>query len=118
MLRAKGGDRVGAGFYWNRHELAAEIVPKEGGVLKGAAGETYIRLPLLVVLLLAPIMGAVYAFFLPFIGFAMVLMYLAGRLRRLFTTTPPAKAQAARPAAAAGVKTAAAEAEEPLRKAA
>jgi hypothetical protein len=32
----------------------------------------------------------VYAFSLPFIGFAMVLMYLAGRLRSLFSTTPPA----------------------------
>ena len=48
------------------------------------------RLPLLALLVIAPVMGALYAFFLPFIGIAMVLMYLAGRLRGLFRTTPPA----------------------------
>jgi hypothetical protein len=37
-------------------------------------------------------MGAAYAMFLPFIGFAMVAMFLTGRLKALFTTTPPADA--------------------------
>ena len=49
-----------------------------------------VTLSLLLLLLLAPLMGALYAFFLPFIGLAMFAMYLAGRLRGLFRTTPPA----------------------------
>ena len=97
MLRYKGGETVKPGFYFNLAEWEAQVVPKEGGVLTGAAENPYIRMPLPAVLVLAPLMGAVYAFFLPFIGFAMVMMYLAGRLRRLFTTTPPAKAVEARP---------------------
>jgi hypothetical protein len=48
----------------------------------------------------------------------MVLMYLAGRLRRLFTTTPPAEAEAVRPAAKEGTAKAEAETEAHLPKAA
>ena len=85
-----GGDNVRFGFYWSVKEWEAEIVPKEGGELKGSADLSYVRLPLVAVLMLAPLMGALYAFFLPFIGIAMVLMFLAGRLRAKFRTTPPA----------------------------
>ncbi|HEX6974140.1 MAG TPA: hypothetical protein VF147_07055 [Vicinamibacterales bacterium] len=86
----RGGESVRFGFYWNLKEWEAQIVPKEGGELKGDADMVYVRLPLLAVLFLAPLMGALYAFFLPFIGIAMFLMYLAGKLRGLFRTTPPA----------------------------
>ena len=85
-----GGDNVRFGFYWNVKEWEAQIVPKEGGELKASDQVTFVRLPLLALLVIAPVMGALYAFFLPFIGIAMVLMYLAGRLRGLFRTTPPA----------------------------
>lgn len=85
-----GGDNVRFGFYWNVKEWEAQIVPKEGGELKGSRGLSYVRLPLVAILMLAPLMGALYAFFLPFIGIAMVLMFLAGKLRGLFRTTPPA----------------------------
>ncbi|OFW04799.1 MAG: hypothetical protein A3H96_10315 [Acidobacteria bacterium RIFCSPLOWO2_02_FULL_67_36] len=89
-MKFHGGDEVRFGFYWNVREWEAQIVPREGGELKGRADVTYVRLPLLALLVLAPIMGGVYAIFLPFIGIAMVLMYLAGRLRSFFKTTPPA----------------------------
>jgi hypothetical protein len=90
LTRNTGGERVKPGLYWNAREWEAQVVPPEGGVLKGKEDITYVRLPLLFALIVAPLMGAAYAFFLPFIGFAMVGMYLAGRLRRMFTTTPPA----------------------------
>ena len=32
-----GGDNVRFGFYWNVREWEAQIVPKEGGELKGRA---------------------------------------------------------------------------------
>jgi len=85
-----GGDTVRFGFYWNLGEWEAQIVPKEGGELKGSGDQAYLRMPLLALLVLAPLMGALYAFFLPFIGIAMVLMFLAGRLRGMFKTPPPA----------------------------
>jgi hypothetical protein len=110
MTRYKAGDNVKAGFYWNRAEWEAHIVRPEGGVLPGAEGTTYVRLPLLAVLVLAPIMGAAYAMFLPFIGFAMVAAYLTGRLRRVVTTTPPAAEQRVRFEAPREGKKAAAEA--------
>ena len=86
-----GGEDVKAGFYWNLREWEANIIPREGGVLKGGEEARYLRVPLPVLLFAAPVMGAAYAMFLPFIGFAMVAMYLAGRLKAIFTTTPPAR---------------------------
>jgi hypothetical protein len=94
-----GGDTVGYGFYWNVGEWEAQIVPKEGGELKGTAAANFVRLPLLALLVLAPLMGAAFAFFLPFIGFALLVMFLAGKLRSMFTTTPPAVDATAKAAA-------------------
>lgn len=90
MTKYTAGERVKRGFYCNLKTWEAQTVSGEGGVLNGAAGETFVRLPILAVLALAPIMGAVYAIFLPFIGFAMVAMYIGGLLKRQFTRTPPA----------------------------
>jgi hypothetical protein len=88
-----GGERVKFGFYWNLAEWEAQIVPAEGGELKGEGTDRYIRLPLLALLVVAPLMGAAFAFFLPFIGFAMVAVYLMKRIRSVVTrTTPPAEA--------------------------
>ncbi len=86
-----GGEQVKAGFYWNLREWEANIIPREGGVLPARDDARYVRVPLPVLLVVAPVMGAAYAMFLPFIGFAMVAMYLAGLIKRTFTTTPPAK---------------------------
>lgn len=119
MLKFNGGDVVKAGFYWNLAEWDATVVPREGGPLPGEADAKYVRLPLLVVLPLAPMMGAVYAFFLPFIGIAMVITSLVRWAGRGFRTVPPA-AEAAAPApkaAPAGAARREAEVEE-LRKAA
>jgi hypothetical protein len=91
-LRYTGGEIVKAGFYWNLREWEVNIVAREGGPLKGTADARYVRVPLPALLLLAPIMGAAYAMFLPFIGFAMLAAFLAGRLKALFTSTPPADA--------------------------
>lgn len=86
-----GGDSVKFGFYWNMKEWEAQIVPAAGGTLNGDVTAKYLRLPLLAVLVIAPLMGLAYAMFLPFIGFAMVAAFLTGRLRRTVGgTTPPA----------------------------
>lgn len=89
-----GGDLVKFGFYWNLAEWEAQIVPAAGGELKGTRNDRYVRLPLLALLVIAPLMGAAFAFFLPFIGFAMVALYLMRRVRRVVTTTTPPAADA------------------------
>lgn len=88
MLRHHGGSRVKCGFYWNLAKWEIVTVPKEGGILPGALEHRYVRVPILLLLAFAPVMGGLYVTFLPFIGFAMVLGY-AGRktgeaIRRAF----------------------------------
>jgi hypothetical protein len=80
-----GGEQVRFGFYWNMTEWEVQIVPREGGVLKGVPSARYMRMPLLLLLVVAPLMGAVYAMFLPFIGIAVFVHHMLGRLGRLFT---------------------------------
>ena len=76
MLRHKGGDRVGKGTYWNFNTLAREDFRDEG-ILPGDAKMAYYRMSAATLILLAPVLGLMYAAFLPFIGIAMVVKLLA-----------------------------------------
>jgi len=72
MTKYTGGERVKAGFYWNPAKWGADIVPVEGGALPGGAGTKYVRVAWPILLVAAPVMGGVFAMFLPFIGVAML----------------------------------------------
>ncbi len=89
MTKRDGGTAVRNGFYWNLAKWEMHIVPKQGGVLPGGPGDKYLKVPIAALLVVAPVMGGLYAFFLPFIGFAMVAGF-AGR-----KVTAAAKAGAA-----------------------
>jgi hypothetical protein len=102
--KRRGGDAVKFGFYWNVAEWEAQIVPAAGGTLNGDGATRYVRLPLLALLIVAPLMGAAYAMFLPFIGFAMVAMFLTGRLKAPQTRMDPPAADAAGPVVAPGME--------------
>lgn len=93
--RRRGGDAVTFGFYWNVAEWEVQIVPAAGGRLAGGEEARYVRLPLLALLVVAPLMGAAYAMFLPFIGFAMLAMFLLGRLKKPETRMDPPAVEAA-----------------------
>ncbi|MEC4676259.1 MAG: hypothetical protein VST72_04985 [Nitrospirota bacterium] len=72
MLKYKGGHKAGKGTYWNfntgeRIEITTE------GMLPGDANTAYYRLPAAGILVLGPILGLLYAAFLPFIGIAMLM---------------------------------------------
>ncbi len=71
------GSMVKGGFYLNRDKWDILTVGGKEGVLPGAAGERYLRLPVLAVVLLAPLLGGLFVVFLPFIGFALVVQHLA-----------------------------------------
>jgi hypothetical protein len=77
MLTA--GTMVKGGFYWNRDRLNLITVNGKEGLLPGTDGQRYMRIPVLAMLLLAPMLGGLFVMFMPFIGFALVFQHL-GRL--------------------------------------
>jgi len=79
MLTHRGGTRVRAGFYWDRARWTLVTLPGGGGVLPGGEERGYLRVPVLLLLVLAPVMGGLYVLFLPFIGFTMVIGLAAKR---------------------------------------
>lgn len=85
MFRYAGGDTVRQGFYWNAHKWEVTLIERQGGVLPGEGAERFARVPVLAMLLVAPIMGGLYVVFLPFIGVAMVADYVARRVARAIT---------------------------------
>jgi hypothetical protein len=80
MTKHNGGNAVKAGFYWNLKKW--EMVPLSGigGTLPGGPGDRYLKVPIVAFLFVAPVMGGLYAFFLPFIGFAMLAAFLGRKI--------------------------------------
>ncbi len=75
----KGGHKVAAGTYWNVKN-GERVDMEQEGVLPGDRKDTYIKAPGAVVLAAGPILGLIFAVFLPFIGIAMALMALGGKI--------------------------------------
>jgi hypothetical protein len=75
MARHHGGDKVNAGFYLNVESWEVTTLSGKGGTLPGGTSAIFRRVPTLGALMFAPLMGAVYAIFLPFIGIALVAQY-------------------------------------------
>ena len=67
-----GGANAPAGFYWNTKEWELETLSGKGGKLPGKNDAAYVKVPAVAMLTLAPMMGALYVMFLPFIGFALL----------------------------------------------
>lgn len=80
MRRYYSGSKVKAGFYWNPQGWEVHPIPGKGGTLPGEAETHYYRIPMLLMLFGAPLLGLVYVIFLPFIGFAMVFSFLGQKL--------------------------------------
>ncbi len=102
MAPRNGGTKGKGGYFWSRDEWRVVVV-KDGEALPGASDERYVKIPTTAMLLLAPVMGGLFVVFLPFVGFALVAHQLGKqtlatvRRRALHV---PAKAPAAKPAAA------------------
>lgn len=71
MLKNHGGNQVGSGTYWN-FNTGERIDINGSGSLPGSRDTVYYRLPASGILVLGPVMGLLYAAFLPFIGIAML----------------------------------------------
>ena len=79
MAKHLGGETVAAGFYMNVAEWNVETYSGNGGVLPGNADVVYRSVPVVVLLIAVLLLGAAFAMFLPFIGFAMVIGLFAKR---------------------------------------
>ncbi len=88
MFNHKGGDVVKGGFYWNQAQWRLENVEGKAGTLPGDEESRFARVPTLVLFLVAPIMGALFVVFLPFIGFALLVGMVAARGLGLFRKEP------------------------------
>lgn len=82
MTTYTGRTQVEAGFYLNRRTLHLTTLEK-AGELPGTELETYYRVPMLALLVSAPVLGLFYVMFLPFLGFAMVLHLVGTKLATL-----------------------------------
>jgi hypothetical protein len=80
MTKHIGGNAVKAGFYWNLKNWEMVTLSGAGGVLPGGGGDRYLKVPIVAFLFVAPVMGGLYAFFLPFIGFAMLAAFLGRKV--------------------------------------
>ena len=97
MKRYHGGEKVGPGVYLNMKTVSFASMSDEG-MLPGAAGDEYRAVPAIVMLVVGPALGLVYAIFLPFIGLAMVAWTLAAKLGQLTGEAAAASARVLRPA--------------------
>jgi hypothetical protein len=69
MTKLSAGTKAGRGYYFNTKTWTLHPVSVEGETLPGASNEKYLRIPLLLAFVVAPLMGAAFLMFLPFIGF-------------------------------------------------
>lgn len=77
MLITRGGNKAAQGTYWNL-STGQRVDVHEEGVLPGDGGAMFIRMNPAMLLLVGPLIGLLFAVFLPFIGIAMTL-YLIGK---------------------------------------
>ena len=85
MAKYTNGMQVGGGYYWNASNWEVEVVPSEGGRLRGGPDAKYVKVPFLALFLVVPLLGATFLMFLPVIGFALLAYAMAKRLAGLFT---------------------------------
>ncbi len=78
-MLTKGGHTVKAGTYWNLAN-GNRVQMEQEGALPGSGTTRYIKAPVAVMLSAAPVIGLVFAVFLPFIGIAMTVSLIGKKL--------------------------------------
>jgi hypothetical protein len=80
MAKYTSGMQVGGGYYWNASNWEVEVVPSEGGKLKGGPSARYVKVPFAALFVIVPLLGATFLMFLPFIGFGLFAYAIAKKL--------------------------------------
>lgn len=73
-----GGTQVKSGYYMDAGKLAFANVEKDGGTLPGGPEARWKRVPVMLVVAAAPVLGGLFVVAFPFIGFG-VAAYAVGR---------------------------------------
>jgi hypothetical protein len=94
MKRFEGSSRVPGGFYFNQKSWDLVTVSGKTGVLPGTTADLHVKVPLLLMLLGAPVFGATLVIFLPFVGIALFLHAMFRKLARPFAAGKLEKAPA------------------------
>ncbi len=80
MLTYKGGTRAKGGLYWKTHEWQLVTLDGHGWVLPGGRECEYVKLPVLLFVPVALILGAGFVIFLPFVGFVSLFAALGAKI--------------------------------------
>jgi len=78
-MLTKGGHKVQAGTYWNMAN-GERVDMEQEGVLPGKGTEMYLKAPAAAALAAGPVIGLIFAVFLPFIGITMTLGLIGRKL--------------------------------------
>jgi hypothetical protein len=78
MATYVGGTQVKSGYYMDPSKLAFANVEEDGGTLPGGAEARWKRVPVVLVVAAAPVLGGLFVVAFPFIGFG-VAAYAIGR---------------------------------------
>jgi hypothetical protein len=96
MKRFEGGSKVKGGFYFNQQSWDLVTVSGKSSVLPGTARDLHLKIPVLLMLLGAPVIGAALVMFLPFAGIALFLHALYRKVVPAPAPTPEPKHAPAR----------------------
>jgi hypothetical protein len=97
MTKLDGGTRVKKGYYFEMRSWELQPVACDGEALPGTAERLYFHVPLLLVFVIAPLMGAAFVMFLPCVGFYLVLEAALRPVARLFRRSATEMAATVRP---------------------
>ncbi len=79
MLLHRGGQNAGKGTYWNMSN--GQRIDIDGAAsLPGGAEPRYVKMSAVMMLMAGPVLGLLYAAFLPFIGIAMTVGLVGKKL--------------------------------------
>jgi hypothetical protein len=82
MAHYTNGQQVGGGYYFNAKNWEVEVIPSEGGHLKGG---DYAKVPFPVLFVIVPLLGATFLMFMPVIGFALFGYAIVRKAAGMFT---------------------------------
>ena len=94
MATYTGNQTVKGGYFLNLRDWKLEVVEGDTGVLPGDQDIRYRRVPMLGMLVVAPLMGLLFVVLLPFIGLAVIgerLVKMAAAYRVKPAPTPAVK---------------------------
>ena len=72
MTIYRGRQVVQRGFYFDMRRWTLEMMEGESGTLPGDEGTRYLKMPLLVLFVAAPLMGLLFVIAIPFVGLAVI----------------------------------------------